>query len=165
MSTSTPSAATRKQRRADTIAAGLWGLYWLGVCLYALYDSTDEGTNAWVWVVPTFVAVGPLVALLMLVPAARRRRSYVRMFLSALTVTVVTLIGLMQGVASLQVALFVGLLGPAWGFWLVHRVDERENDAARERGRRMAQERHEVVLRAIAGQRTTGRRVAGHRRR
>jgi hypothetical protein len=156
--------ASRRQRRVDIAAAAAWGVYWIGVCAWVFQLSTQGEPKNWLWVAPALIAVGPTCALLLLTPWFRRRAVATGMVLSALVLTVVTTIGLMQGEPSLQVWLFVGLVGPAWGLWVVHRVREREAEAVRVEERRLAQERHDEILKAIRARRWTGRRGAGHRR-
>ena len=86
----------------DVAAAAAWGVYWLGVCAWVFQLSTQGEPKNWFWVAPSLIAVGPTCALLLLTPWFRRHAVAAGMILSALVLTVVTMIGLMQGEPSLQ---------------------------------------------------------------
>lgn len=152
-------------RHIDTLFRATGWLYVLFWLLLLVWSSTTSPTQTWSWLAFAGWTAGPMVGLLLLAPPIRARRSSLKLILRAVVAGSLAFAGLSYSIdpqfASL---LFVGLAGPAWALWLVHRVDERETAEDAVRQSALAEQRHREVMRALRRGVPRDRRVAGARR-
>ena len=117
----------------------------IGMGVTAMRAGGDP-TSRWSWFIPTGLAVGSLISLVLLIPAAARRADRVQTWLKGALVAGLTFVGLTSSDPSFASSLFVGLGGVAWGIW---RCQQILQDAHRVRERRLeelATARHAEVL-------------------
>lgn len=154
---------TRRLVRAIPIVGGLsWLLMMLSVLTM---NVAEQAAGTWLWLAPAGLLIGPVLALVLRFSWVRRWSAAIRRVLAAGAFVGAAGLSLWAAHQDRVIGILGALCGVGWGVWQVEQWRLRDLAKTRAEEERLAEQRHEELLREIRRARACEQRVAGYRRR